>query len=236
MKVMTTPSRAGFGPTSWLPDPPYRRALREHRLLFDGLVAIQEEVEAAAAMLVQALVAGKKLMLCGNGGSAADSQHIAAELTGRFVHDRRPLAAMALTTDSSALTCIANDYDFDQVFARQVRALGQAGDCLVAISTSGNSPNVLRAAEAARRMRITTVALTGRSGGRLGETCDAAIVVPSSITARIQEAHIFVGHVLCALVEDGLTRAGILHTAQPALAKAQIAPMLPVTGKTMPVT
>lgn len=195
---------------------PYPNALREHQTLFDGLAAIREEVENAALVIVRCLAAGKKLMLCGNGGSAADSQHIAAELTGRFIKDRRPLAAMALTTDSSALTCIANDYKFDEVFARQVAGLGQPGDCLLAISTSGTSGNVVRAVETARRMRIATVGLTGRGGGRLPELCENAIVVPSAITARIQEAHIFVGHVLCALVEQGLARAGLLHAEQPA--------------------
>jgi len=195
---------------------PYPSALREHIALFDDLAAIRPEVEDAAAIIVRSLADGKKLMLCGNGGSAADSQHLAAELTGRFVKDRRPLAAMALTTDSSALTCIANDYDFDEVFSRQLAGLGRPGDCLLAISTSGNSSNVLRAVETARRMRIATVALTGRGGGRLRDLCDTAIVVPSAITARIQEAHIFVGHVLCALVEQGLARAGMLHAEQPA--------------------
>lgn len=194
---------------------PYTRALREHISLFDGLSAIQRDVEDAAETIVRCLAQGNKLMLCGNGGSAADSQHIAAELTGRFVKDRRPLAAMALTTDSSALTCIANDYDFEEVFARQVEGLGQPGDCLLAISTSGMSGNVVRAIETAQRLQIATVGLTGRGGGSLGNLCDTAIVVPSAITARIQEVHIFVGHVLCALVEDGLARAGLLYSGGP---------------------
>ncbi|MDR2336200.1 MAG: catalase [Burkholderiaceae bacterium] len=173
-------------------------------------------VHAAAAMIAMTLAEGRKLMLCGNGGSAADSQHIAAELTGRFLNDRRPLAALALTTDSSALTCIANDYDFDEVFARQLTGLGQEGDCLLAISTSGNSQNVLRAVHAAQEMKIATIGLTGHSGGDLARICDAAMIVPSSITARVQEAHIFVGHVLCSLVEETLARAGLLHKAPAA--------------------
>jgi D-sedoheptulose 7-phosphate isomerase len=152
----------------------------------------------------EALRSGGKLMFCGNGGSAADSQHLAAELTGRFVNDRRPLAAIALSTDGSALTCIANDYAFEQVFERQVRGLGRAGDVLVAISTSGNSANVLRAAQAARELGLSVVGLLGRDGGQLKPLCDVAVVVPSDTTARIQEAHIFIGHALCALVEQTL--------------------------------
>ncbi|ULR91576.1 SIS domain-containing protein [Comamonas sp. B21-038] len=166
-------------------------------------------------MVVRTLSSGGKLMLCGNGGSAADSQHIAAELTGRFVQDRRPLAAIALTTDSSALTCIGNDYDFSEVFSRQVIGLGRPGDCLLAISTSGTSANVVKAVEAAQRLQISTVALSGRDGGRLRSLCDAAIVVPSATTARIQEAHIFVGHALCALIEEGLYKNGQLSTTAP---------------------
>src|SRR5262245_25616048 len=162
------------------------------------------EVARAAQRLSEALRHGGKAMFCGNGGSAADSQHLASEFTGRFVADRRPLAALALSTDSSALTCIANDYAFDQVFARQVRGLGRAGDVLVAISTSGRSANVLRAVEAAREAGIAVVGLLGRDGGPLKPLCDVAVVVPSDITARIQEAHIFIGHVLCATVEASL--------------------------------
>jgi D-sedoheptulose 7-phosphate isomerase len=151
-----------------------------------------------------ALRSGGKLMFCGNGGSAADSQHLASEFTGRFVDDRRPLAALALSTDSSALTCIANDYAFDQVFERQLRGLGRQGDVLVAISTSGRSGNVLRAVQAARETGIAVVGLLGRDGGTLKELCDVALVVPSDTTARIQEAHIFIGHTLCAMVEQAL--------------------------------
>jgi D-sedoheptulose 7-phosphate isomerase len=143
-------------------------------------------------------------MFCGNGGSAADAQHLASELTGRFVADRRPLAAMALSTDSSALTSIANDYAFDQVFERQLRGLGRAGDVLIAISTSGNSANVVRAVAAARELRIDTIGLLGRDGGMLRPLCDIALVVPSETTARIQEVHIFLGHTLCAMVEQTL--------------------------------
>lgn len=181
-------------------------ALHDHLALFNCLAEIRQDVEVAAETIIATLDLGKKLMLCGNGGSAADSQHIAAELTGRFVTERQPLAAMALTTDTSALTCIANDYEFNEVFARQLTGLGRPGDCLLAISTSGNSENVIRAVEAARRMNISTIGLTGRGGGRLREVCDACVVIPSTNTARIQEAHIFVGHVLCSLIEQKHTR------------------------------
>jgi D-sedoheptulose 7-phosphate isomerase len=178
--------------------------LEEHRALFSTLENLSPVVEAAAERMVAALQGGRKLMFCGNGGSAADCQHLAAEFTGRFIKDRRPLAAIALTTDSSALTCIANDYSFDEVFYRQVLGLGVKNDCLVAISTSGNSRNVIRAAQAARDGGIHTIGLLGRDGGALRELCDVPIVVPSSTTARIQEAHSFIGHTLCGLVEQAL--------------------------------
>jgi D-sedoheptulose 7-phosphate isomerase len=172
-----------------------------HRLQFDRLEALAPAVAAAASTIAQCLARGGKLLLCGNGGSAADCQHIAAELTGRFVNERRPLAAIALTTDSSALTCIGNDYGFEQVFARQVSALAHSGDVLLCISTSGRSPNLLRAFDAARVAGAHTIALSGRDGGPLAQTADEAIIVPGDATAPIQEAHIFIGHALCALVE-----------------------------------
>ena len=182
----------------------YLHQLEEHRALFAALDSVGEAVVAAAGLMTLTLARGGKLMFCGNGGSAADSQHLAAEFTGRFVRDRRPLAAIALSTDTSALTSIANDYAFEEIFERQVDALGRPGDCLVGISTSGNSGNVLRAFAAARRSGVTTIGLLGRDGGRLAPLSDARIVVPSHTTARIQEAHIFIGHNLCALVERGL--------------------------------
>ncbi len=178
--------------------------LQEHLELFGRLAGLQREIEQAAATMSEALSRGRKLLFCGNGGSAADCQHMASEFTGRFVKDRRPLAAVALTTDSSALTSIANDYAFEHVFERQVMALGSAGDCLIAISTSGNSPSILRAAEAARTAGVACIALTGRDGGKLRALADLAIVVPSQSTARIQEAHAFIGHTLCGMVEQSL--------------------------------
>jgi len=178
--------------------------LNEHLALFGTLPALDDAVKAAGVMAAQALAAGGKLMFCGNGGSAADSQHLAAELTGRFMEDRPPLAAIALSTDTSALTCIANDYSFADVFERQVRGLGRAGDCLVGISTSGNSENVVRAVKTARMAGIRTIGLLGRDGGQLKALSDVAIVVPSRTTARIQEAHILIGHTLCGLIEQHL--------------------------------
>ncbi len=181
-----------------------RHALDEHRLLFDHLAALEGAVEHTAQRLAAVLQSGGKIMWCGNGGSAADSQHLASELTGRLVGERRPLAGLALSTDSSALTCIGNDYGFDAIFERQVQALGRAGDALVLISTSGNSANLLRAAAAARALGVLTVGLLGRDGGQLLVRCDEALVIPSSTTARIQEAHIFVGHCWCGLIERAL--------------------------------
>lgn len=179
----------------------FLRNLDEHLQLMQVLGTLDPHVVSAGRRLAEVLAGGGKLMFCGNGGSAADCQHLASELTGRFIKDRRPLAGLALTTDSSALTCIANDYHFDDVFARQVQGLGRAGDALIAISTSGNSANVLRAVEAAKSMGIHTLGLLGRDGGRLGALCDASIVVPHAVTARIQEAHLLIGHTLCGLIE-----------------------------------
>ena len=178
--------------------------LADHRAVFNRLETLAATISVAAERIAGCMRDGRKLMLCGNGGSAADCQHIAAEFTGRFCSDRHPLAALALTTDSSALTCIGNDYGFDDVFMRQVLALGQRGDCLVAISTSGNSKNVLRAVDAARERGIATVGLLGRDGGALASRCDLPVIVRSDDTARIQEAHIFIGHALCGLVEHAL--------------------------------
>ena len=161
-------------------------------------------VFAAADALLAALRAGRKVLVCGNGGSAADSQHFAAELVGRFTRERRAFPALALTTDTSILTAIGNDYGFERVFARQVEAHGQAGDVLVAISTSGGSANVLAAVETARSRGLVTIGLTGRDGGALGRAVDVHLNVPSPSTARVQEVHITTLHVLCDLVEQEL--------------------------------
>ncbi len=165
-------------------------------------------IEIVARRMAEALQRGGKLLFFGNGGSAADAQHLAAEFVNRFLHNRGALAAVALTTDSSALTSIGNDLGFDQVFARQVEALARPGDVVVAISTSGNSPNVLRGVEAARRLGCTSVGLSGGSGGLLATAVDEAFVVPSTETPRIQETHITMGHALCAVVEEILLCTG----------------------------
>ncbi len=160
-----------------------------------------DAIARAADLVATALALGKKVLLFGNGGSAADAQHIAAEMVGRFVIERAPLPALALTVDTSAITAIGNDYGFDQIFARQVRALGQAGDVVIAISTSGRSPNVLAAIEAARERGMKVVGLTGAKGKDFASVCDACVVVPTTNTARIQEIHITVGHIVCEIVD-----------------------------------
>ena len=161
----------------------------------------------AAALLCERLRAGGKVLLCGNGGSAADATHIAAELVGRFYVDRGPLPALSLSDNTSALTCISNDYDFGEVFARQVRAHGREGDVLIAYSTSGSSPNVLAAAAAARELRMQVIGFTGEGGGDLVAASDLCLRAPSGDTPRIQEAHMVVGHTLCELVEASLFAA-----------------------------
>lgn len=164
---------------------------------------LQQAILDVAAVVVAALRAGNKVMLAGNGGSAADCQHIAAELVSRFEFDRPGLASIALTTDTSMLTAIGNDYGYEHVFARQVQANGRKGDVFIGISTSGNSRNVVLAVDACKAMGITTVALCG-AAGRLKDLCDHALPMPSTHTPRIQECHILVGHAICALVEEAI--------------------------------
>jgi D-sedoheptulose 7-phosphate isomerase len=166
--------------------------------------ALMAELALATEAIIKTLKAGGKVLLCGNGGSAADAQHLAAEFSGRFYFDRPPLFAEALHVNTSYLTAVANDYSFDEVFARQVRAKGARGDVLVGLSTSGNSPNVLRALDEARDLGMTTVGLTGEGGGKMKGRCDHLIAVPSKDTPRIQEVHITLGHVICELVEAAL--------------------------------
>ena len=178
-----------------------RESIEAKRAFFD---ANAEAVARAADMIIGSVKAGGKVLIFGNGGSAADAQHIAAELVNRLNYDHPPIPAIALTTDSSILTSIGNDSSFDQVFERQVRALGRKGDVALAISTSGNSPNVLRAVEAAREIGVTTIALAGRDGGKLATLAELALVVNADSTQRIQETHITIAHILCELVEDAL--------------------------------
>lgn len=179
---------------------------REHAELAQRLPDLTSAVLALAEAVGDALEAGRKLLTFGNGGSAADAQHFAAELTGHFVADRGPLPAIALTTDTSALTAIGNDYEFAEVFARQVRALAAPGDVCIGISTSGRARNVVRGLEAARESRAAAWLLTGGDGGPAREAADHAIVVPSSVTARIQEMHITIIHAVCTLLDDRLAR------------------------------
>lgn len=157
-----------------------------------------------ATLMATAFREGHKVLLFGNGGSATDAAHIAAEFVGRYKRERKPLPAIALATDIAAITCIANDYGYDELFARQIRAHGQKGDIAIAISTSGNSSNVLNGAIAARDCGLTTVAWTGGTGGKLAVLVDYPFIVPSTVTARIQESHITLGHVLCEFVEEQL--------------------------------
>ena len=176
----------------------------------DAVQAVLDDRELLKVMaqivdrIVEALSMGKKLLLVGNGGSAADAQHIAGEFLSRLNYDRAPIAAIALTTDSSVMTAIGNDYGYERLFARQVLGLGQPGDILVAISTSGRSPNILAAVRAARQVGLPVVGLTGRSGGDMAAICDYCLRMPSDSTPLIQQLHITVGHVICGLVEERL--------------------------------
>lgn len=172
---------------------------------FTQLAAQADNVRRAGDMLVGALQRGGKIMFCGNGGSAADAQHLAAELMGRYLKDRRPLPALALTVDTSALTAIGNDYSFAEVFARQLAGVGRPGDVLVAISTSGNSENVVRALLVAKETGIVTIGLTGASGGKMRDLCDLCLCVPAHRADHIQEMHIAIGHILCGIVESTAT-------------------------------
>lgn len=174
----------------------------DHLDVFGQTMEQMETIQLIAERCKTALAAGNKVLFCGNGGSAADAQHLAAELIGRFQKERRSLASIALTTDTSILTAVANDYGYDEVFARQVEGLGRAGDVLIGISTSGNSANVVKAALKARDTGMHTIAFTGEGGGKLQDICDITLVIPSKVTARIQEMHILVGHIICELVEE----------------------------------
>jgi D-sedoheptulose 7-phosphate isomerase len=161
-------------------------------------------IHMVANKMIECYRNGGKVLFCGNGGSAADAQHLAAELSGRFYYDRPPLIAEALHVNTSFLTAVANDYSYDEVFARMVRAVGNEGDILVGISTSGNSPNIIRAIEEARLKSMFSVALTGQGGGKLAKFADIFIQVPSADTPRIQEVHILIGHIICQLIESEL--------------------------------
>ncbi len=160
------------------------------------------KIEQSCQIIQNVIKNNNKIYLAGNGGSAADAQHIAAELTGRFVKERKPLPGMALTTDTSALTAIANDYGYEFVFSRQLEAFAQPGDLFIGISTSGNSQSIINAINVAKLAGCQTIGLTGRGGGKMNDICDINIVVPAEVTARIQEMHILIGHILCKAVDD----------------------------------
>jgi D-sedoheptulose 7-phosphate isomerase len=174
----------------------------EHLSVVTELRCLAPDVDRVVAVIARSLAAGGTLLVCGNGGSAADAQHIAAELTGRFFRDRKPLRAVALHGNTSSLTAIGNDYGYHEVFAREVGALGREGDVLLAISTSGNSQNVLRAIEVAREKRMIVIGFTGKTGGKMRDLCDICLRVPSTSTPRIQECHILIGHATCELLEQ----------------------------------
>jgi len=179
------------------------RSLQEHldslKTLLDSKL---DQIQQTGDLICHTLAAGNKVLICGNGGSAADAQHIAAELVGRYEQNRRPWPAIALTTDTSTLTAVSNDFGFEEVFARQVHALAVEGDLLIAISTSGKSPSILRAVEKARELGCRTLGLGGCDGGELLKTCDVSLVVDSNRTSRIQEAHITIGHLWCEMVDQ----------------------------------
>jgi D-sedoheptulose 7-phosphate isomerase len=166
------------------------------------LLTLGAEIDKVCSVVTTALKSGNKVLIFGNGGSASDAQHIAAEFVGRFVKHRKSLPAIALTTDTSALTAIANDYGFDRVFERQVEGLANPGDVLIGISTSGNSANVLRALIMGKTIGCQTIGFLGNDGGKISELCDISLVVPSIVTARIQEMHILIGHLICAYIDD----------------------------------
>ncbi|MFA6085995.1 D-sedoheptulose 7-phosphate isomerase [Mucilaginibacter sp.] len=177
--------------------------LKEHQLLIQKVIdTLAPDIELACELIITTINDGCKVLIAGNGGSAADAQHIAAELSGRFVKERKALPGIALTVDTSALTAIANDYGYSHVFARQVEALARPGDLFIGISTSGNSQGILNAFEAATEIGCKTLGLSGRDGGKMNGLCDVNIVIPSNVTARIQEMHILVGHILCKAVDD----------------------------------
>lgn len=176
--------------------------IKQHQQVFDDLKTLAAPIDAAAKCVADCARRNNTVFVCGNGGSAADAQHFAAELTGRYVSDRRSYAGIALTVDTSALTAIGNDYGYDYVFSRQLEGLGRTGDVLVAISTSGNSANVIEAVKVAKAKNMTVIGLLGRDGGKLKSMVDYALISPSAVTARIQETHIFMLHYFCEQLED----------------------------------
>tara|TARA_B110000046_G_C12892941_1_gene355164 strand:+ start:104 stop:667 length:564 start_codon:yes stop_codon:yes gene_type:complete len=180
-----------------------KEELNSHLETINSVIGNMEaDIEIASSLIVDALKNGNKILLCGNGGSAADAQHIAAELTGRYKTERRGLPGIALTTDTSALTAIGNDYGYDRIFDRQVESLASKGDVIIGISTSGNSKNVISALKLGQELGCKTVGLTGRNGGDMNKVCDINLIVPSDNTPRIQEMHILFGHTICQIIDN----------------------------------
>lgn len=176
--------------------------LNEHSITIKKVVEVLiADIEAGSELISSTIKNGNKVLLAGNGGSAGDAQHIAAELTGRFVKERKPLPGIALTTDTSAITAIANDYGYEHVFSRQLEAFARPGDLFIGISTSGNSMGIINAIQSAQNLNCKTIGLTGKDGGKMNGMCDVNIVVPSDTTARIQEMHILIGHIFCKAVD-----------------------------------
>ncbi len=183
------------------------KVLQAHLKTFSALSSdteFQNRVEDAVNLCINALRNGGKILFCGNGGSAADAQHLAAELSGRFYHDREPLFAEALHVNTSYITAVANDYAYDQIYSRAIKAKGKEGDVIIGLSTSGNSKNVLNAFTEARKRKMHTIAFTGQSGGKINDKCNVLFKVPSDDTPRIQEMHILIGHLICELIEKEL--------------------------------
>jgi D-sedoheptulose 7-phosphate isomerase len=176
----------------------------DHAILLNKMPLLFKDIDNISRILINCLKKKKTIFWCGNGGSASDSQHLAGELVGRFVGDRKPLKSIALNADSAVMTCIVNDYGYEHLFSRQIEGLGSNGDVLIGISTSGNSVNVLNALKSAKNIGINTIGLLGNGGGKAKKIVDNSIIIPSKTTARIQEMHILVGHILCDLIEDGL--------------------------------
>jgi len=181
-----------------------KKHLDEHQTVLSTLESLAPHIESVATRMIHALQNGNTIFWCGNGGSASDAQHLAGELVGRFVGDRKALKSISLNADSAVMTCIVNDYGYEHIFSRQVEGLGVKGDVLVGITTSGNSENVLNALAIANQKQITTIGLLGKGGGKASSLASEAIVINSNTTARIQEMHITIGHILCDLIEEGL--------------------------------
>ena len=179
-----------------------KKSIEEHFRLKENILKEKESIKRIGKLIVNSLNKGNKILFAGNGGSAADAQHLAAEFVGRFYKERVPLAVIALTTDTSIITAVGNDYGYEEIFTRQLNAIGKSGDILFMISTSGNSKNLINLIPIANQLKVTTIGLLGKNGGELGKLVDIPIIIPSNTTARIQEMHILIGHIICGLVDN----------------------------------